>query len=156
MNPPEDAASTGPANGEVDQPQGPRNPPVANADRVEAAMAQFMENQATFMQWQTMQQAGAAATSVMDRFRRLCNSEFHGVTYASEAEKWLHEVERAFVTLGVPYNQKVNLASFNLKGEALYWWEAYHRQLTMPIMGDVAAIPRVVTWELFVKGFNDQ
>ena len=103
-----------------------------------------------------MQQAGTAATSIMDRFRRLFTSEFHGVTSPSEAEKWLHEVERAFTTLGVPDNQKVNLASFNLKGEALYWWEAYHRQLTMPVMGDATALPRVVTWELFVKGFNDQ
>ena len=68
MNPPEDAASTGPANGEVDQPQGPGNPPMTNADRVEAAMTQFLENQTAFMQWKTMQQAGTAATSVMDLF----------------------------------------------------------------------------------------
>ena len=41
------------------------------------------------------------------------------MTSPYEAEKWLYEVERAFITLGVPDNQKVNLASFNLKGEAL-------------------------------------
>ena len=69
INPPEDVASTGPDNGEVNQPQGPENPSMTNADRVEAAMAQFLENQTAFMQWQTMQQAGTTATSIMDRFR---------------------------------------------------------------------------------------
>ena len=73
-----------------------------------------------------------------------------------EAEKMLHEIERAFATLGVPENQKVNLASYNLKGEALYWWEAYNRQITMSVLGDAATIPRIVTWELFVKGYNEQ
>ena len=50
MNPPEDAASIGPVNGEVDQPQGPENPLMTNVDRVEAAMDQFLENQASYMQ----------------------------------------------------------------------------------------------------------
>ena len=92
----------------------------------------------------------------MDRFRRLCSVEFHGTASPVEAEKWLHEIERAFATLGVPENQKVNLASYNLKGDALYWWEAYNRQVTMPVLGEVVAIPRMVMWDLFVKGFNDQ
>ena len=26
----------------------------------------------------------------------------------------------------------------------------------MPVLSDVVVIPRLVTWELFVKGFNDQ
>ena len=49
-----------------------------------------------------MQQAGSAATNVMDRFRRLCSVEFYGTESPVEAEKWLHDIERAFATLGVP------------------------------------------------------
>ena len=152
-----DGSSNAPGNGEIDQPEGHGNPPVmTSAERIEATMAQFLGNQAAYMQWQTMQQAGSSSISIMDHFRRLCSAEFHGAASPVDAEKWLHEIERAFSTLGVPEHQKVNLASYNLKGEALYWWEAYDRQISMPVLGDVVAIPRIVTWNLFVKGFNEQ
>ena len=65
-----DRSSNAPGEGEVNQPQGNGNPPIlTGAERVEAAMAQFLENQAAYMQWQTMQQAGSAATNVVDCFR---------------------------------------------------------------------------------------
>lgn len=48
------------------------------------------------------------------------------------------------------------MATFTLKGEARNWWEALKRQLIAPLPGVVPAVPQVVTWERFVRGFNDQ
>ena len=45
-----DAASNGPTEGEVNQPQGHVDPPVmTSAERVETAMTQFLENQTVYM-----------------------------------------------------------------------------------------------------------
>ena len=65
-----DGSSNAPGEGEVNQSQGNANPQgMTSVERCEAAMAQFLENQAAYMQWQTMHQAGSAATNIMDRFR---------------------------------------------------------------------------------------
>ncbi|KAG5549121.1 hypothetical protein RHGRI_014480 [Rhododendron griersonianum] len=58
--------------------------------------------------------------------------------------------------MGVTDAQKVTLATFNLKGTARTWWEALQRQLTAPLPGVTPVVRRVVTWERFVQGFNDQ
>ena len=71
----------------------------------------------------------------------------------AEEECWLKGVVRVFGIMGVEDTEKISLASFNLKGDALAWWENYHRQLTTTVAGEV---PRVVTWEMFVREFNDK
>ncbi|KAH7833742.1 hypothetical protein Vadar_009288 [Vaccinium darrowii] len=48
------------------------------------------------------------------------------------------------------------MAQDSLKGAARNWREALERQLTAPLPGVVPSVPQVVTWERFVKGFNDQ
>ena len=92
-------------------------------------------------------------SSILDRFRRLYTSEFGGSTIPADAEFWLHGVERVFGVLAVPEQQNISLASFNLKGDALAWWENYYRQLTTV---DDGVAPRVVTWDMFVRGFNNK
>ncbi|KAG5553305.1 hypothetical protein RHGRI_011239 [Rhododendron griersonianum] len=57
--------------------------------------------------------------------------------------------------MGVTDAQKVTLATFSLKGDARDWWESFERQWTAPLPGVIPAVPRVVTWEHFVKGFNE-
>ena len=49
--------------------------------------------------------------------------------------------------------EKISLTSFNLKGDAFAWWENYYRHLTTIAAGEA---PRVVTWGMFVRGFNDK
>ena len=60
---------------------------------------------------------------------------------------------RVFGVLGVADTEKISLASFNLKGDALAWWENYYRQLTTI---EARGVLREVTWEMFVRGFNDK
>ena len=57
--------------------------------------------------------------SIFDRFWRLYAYEFGGSTVPADAEFCLHGVERVFGVLAIPDHQRISLASFNLKGDAL-------------------------------------
>ncbi|KAH7855338.1 hypothetical protein Vadar_023846 [Vaccinium darrowii] len=104
------------------------------------------------------QQASAtvSGTGLLERFKKLFPAEFDGSINPVDAENWLKGVERVLVAMGVTDEQRVTLATFNLKGEALIWWEAIQRQLTAPLPGVHPLVPQVITWERFVKVFNDQ
>ena len=120
----EDAASNGPIMGEDHNSQEQENPPPP-LNHLEAAMALLLDNQNTLMRAQLG--GGVAGPSLLDRFRRLYTSEFGGSTVPDDAKFWLHGLERVFGILEVPKNQKIDLASFNLRSDALSWWENCHR-----------------------------
>ncbi|KAH7842109.1 hypothetical protein Vadar_001570 [Vaccinium darrowii] len=150
----EDASSS---ENEVEQPVPLQLPIVGDADRVLAALARFTERQAEFMMWQnTREMTRDSGTGLLERFKKLFTVEFEGTVSPSDAEEWLKAVERVLDAMEVTDTQRVTLATFTLKGEARNWWEALKRQLTAPLPGVEPAVPQVVTWERFVKGFNDQ
>ncbi|KAG5564198.1 hypothetical protein RHGRI_000407 [Rhododendron griersonianum] len=120
-------------------------------------MAQHTEQQAALIQLQTAQAIErGTGTGLLERFRKLFTTEFGGSVIPSEAKEWLKSVVRVFDAMGVIDAQKVTLATFNLKRTARTWWEALLRQLTAPLPGVTPVVRRVVTWERFVQGFNDQ
>ncbi|KAH7833281.1 hypothetical protein Vadar_004746 [Vaccinium darrowii] len=96
------------------------------------------------------------STRLLERFKKLFTSEYEGTVSPTVAEEWLKAVERVLEAMGVTDAQRVTLATFSLKGEAWNRWEALNRQLTAPLHGVVPAVPQVVTWGRFVRGFNDQ
>ncbi|KAF7151632.1 hypothetical protein RHSIM_Rhsim02G0020600 [Rhododendron simsii] len=150
----EGAASSG---DEVQQPEVPVEQPVVGAtDRLLAAVALLAEQQAALMQWQTTEvMTRGTGTGLLERFKKLFTVEFEGAIDPSDAEEWLKAVERVLNAMGVTDAQKVTLATFSLKGEARDWWESFERQWTAPLPGVIPAVPRVVTWDRFVKGFNN-
>ena len=97
-----------------------------------------------------------SGTSLLERYKKIFPEEFEGTVRPIEAEEWLRAVERVLEAMGVTDAQKVTLATFSLRGKARTWWEALKRQLTAPLPGVIPAMPRMVTWGQFVKGFNDQ
>ena len=122
----EDAASNGHAMEEDHNSQETENPsPPTPPNRLEDAMALLLENQNALMRAQLG--GGVAGSSLLDCFRRLYTYEFGGSTVPADAEFWLHGLERVLGILAVPEDQKIDLESFNLKGDALSWWENYHR-----------------------------
>ncbi|KAH7865392.1 hypothetical protein Vadar_005987 [Vaccinium darrowii] len=126
-------------------------------DRVLAAMARQSEQQAAFMLWQNQQViAAASGTGLLERFKKLFTAEFEGTVDPADAENWLKSVERVLVAMGVTDEQKVTLATFSLRGEALVWWEAIQRLMTAPLPNVQPSVPQVITWTRFVKAFNDQ
>ncbi|KAG5566802.1 hypothetical protein RHGRI_002370 [Rhododendron griersonianum] len=57
--------------------------------------------------------------------------------------------------MGVTDEQKVTLATFTLKGQALIWWEAIQRLLSASLPDVQPPVPQVITWSRFVKAFSD-
>ncbi|KAH7857114.1 hypothetical protein Vadar_009163 [Vaccinium darrowii] len=116
-------------------------------DRVLAAMARQSEQQAAFMLWQNQQViAAASGTGLLERFKKLFTAEFEGTVDPADAENWLKSVERVLVAMGVTDEQKVTLATFSLRGEALVWWEAIQRLMTAPLPNVQPPVSQVITW----------
>ena len=60
-------------------------------------------------------------TSDLEKFRKLDPPAFKGTKDPIEADNWLKEIERLFRAMEVSDEQRVILAVFVLKGDALEW-----------------------------------
>ncbi|KAH7865089.1 hypothetical protein Vadar_002075 [Vaccinium darrowii] len=85
-------------------------------------------------------------TSLAKQFIDLGAKEFSGTIDPAEAENWLKDAVRILNRMGVANDDKVDLVTFMFKGEALHWWEATERLLTMPVPGVVPVVPQQITW----------
>ncbi|KAH7863914.1 hypothetical protein Vadar_023393 [Vaccinium darrowii] len=85
-------------------------------------------------------------TSLAKQFIDLGAKEFSGTIDPAEAENWLKDAVRILNRMGVANDDKVDLVTFMFKGEALHWWEATERLLTMPVPGVVPVVPQRITW----------
>lgn len=72
--------------------------------------------------------------------------EFHGSADPVEARAWLKEMEKSFEILSIEEAQKTIFATYLLKGEANYWWEAKRNM----------EVDAVTTWERFVQLFLEK
>ncbi|XP_074363445.1 uncharacterized protein LOC141703971, partial [Apium graveolens] len=71
---------------------------------------------------------------------------FRGTQDLVEAHAWLKEIEKAFSLTNVGDNQKVEYATYFLKGESNFWWE---------IVKALEAA-EVITWDRFKRMFLDK
>ncbi|KAH7835001.1 hypothetical protein Vadar_021915 [Vaccinium darrowii] len=85
-------------------------------------------------------------TSLAKQFIDLGAKEFSGTIDPAEAENWLKDAVRILNRMGVANDDKVDLVTFMFKGEALHWWEATERLLTMLVSGVVPVVPQRITW----------
>ncbi|GFS42564.1 hypothetical protein Acr_00g0080590 [Actinidia rufa] len=58
--------------------------------------------------------------------------------------------------MGVTEDESVDLVTFMFKGEALHWWEATERLLTMPVPRIEPPRLQLITWARFAKVFEEQ
>ena len=73
-------------------------------------------------------QVGATnPTSALEKFRKLDPLAFKGTKDPIEVDNWLKEIEMPFRAMEVSDEQRVILAVFVLKGDALEWWESTER-----------------------------
>ena len=63
----------------------------------------------------------------MENFRKLDRLAFKGAKDPIEADNWLKELEGLFRAMEISDEQRVILAVFVLKGDALEWWESTKR-----------------------------
>lgn len=92
------------------------------------------------------QRADNSGSNAFRAFKSLKPPEFQGTADPGEARVWLKEMEKSFEILGVAEDQKTVFATYLLKGEANYWWEA---KRNLEGIG-------VVTWERFSELFLDK
>ena len=67
------------------------------------------------------QDGATNSTSALEKFKKLDPSAFKGTKDPIEADNWLKEIERLFKAMEVSDEQRVILAIFVLKGDALEW-----------------------------------
>ncbi|KAH7841898.1 hypothetical protein Vadar_015571 [Vaccinium darrowii] len=148
----EGASSHVPASGGVrgqEEQQEQVNQPDPNARMIEAVM-RLAEQNAQLLELQ----ARRPHTSLAKQFIDLGAKEFSRTIDPAEAENWLKDAVRILNRMGVANDDKVDLVAFMFKGEALHWWEATERLLTMPVPGVVLAVPQRITWARFQRGLN--
>lgn len=57
----------------------------------------------------------------VERFCCMRPPKFHDTSNPMEAKAWLMQIKKIFKALNCPEDQKVNLATFILRGEAEHW-----------------------------------
>ncbi|KAF7154655.1 hypothetical protein RHSIM_Rhsim01G0169900 [Rhododendron simsii] len=93
---------------------------------------------------------------LLEKFKKLYPPEFKCAFKPQEAKDWLKTVERVLTAMGVIDEQKMTLATFTLKGQALIWWEASQRLLFTPLPDVKPSVAQMIVWVRFVKVFNDK
>lgn len=73
-------------------------------------------------------------------------TEFSGTTGPTKVQSWVREIEKAFEIVKVRNDQKTIFATYMLKDEANFWWEAKKGHSNLP----------VVPWERFKEVFFEK
>ncbi|GFZ19560.1 hypothetical protein Acr_28g0002650 [Actinidia rufa] len=123
-----------------EEPERVQHQPDAT-ERLTALMAQYMEFQMA---------RPARGTTLHEQFMKLNPPEFVGAIDPLVAEEWLKKLDAIFEVMEVTDEQKLILATFMLRGEAINWWESMRRMQNAQPEG----VP--MSWQRFVDIFNDQ
>ena len=81
-------------------------------------------------------------------FNRQDPPKFSGEVEPEKADMWIQETEKIFEVLQTPAAEKVGLATFQLKGDAEYWWRSARQIMT--------ANQVVITWDAFKRAFLEK
>ncbi|XP_057443847.1 uncharacterized protein LOC130736001 [Lotus japonicus] len=139
--------------------QGPTNAQLA---QVMAQLAQVVTQQANMTAAQAQrdveEHARRAQTAERDQaqdlirmrtdFNRHGPPKFAGEVEHEKADLWIQEMEKIFEAPHTPEGEKVNLATFMLKGDAEYWWRSARQLMT--------ANQVVITWDSFKTAFMNK
>ncbi|XP_074337944.1 uncharacterized protein LOC141675090 [Apium graveolens] len=117
-------------------------------------MQQQMQQQQQQFQQQMLKQAvrpeqqapPAAPVVTFKQFQLVKPPEFEGSADPTKARAWLKEMEKAFALVKAEEDQKMNFASYFLKGEANYCWKS-----KKALEGE-----GVVNWDRFTELFLEK
>ncbi|XP_063949981.1 uncharacterized protein LOC135152802 [Daucus carota subsp. sativus] len=141
-------------------PKNPRGRPATNrgdgedpnpniAQLVELLRQQtntLVQQQQLLQQQMQPPQPPPAPVTTFKIFQSVKPPEFQGTQDPVEAHAWLKEIEKAFALVNVGDDQKVEYATYFLKGESNYWWESARA------LEATAIIP----WDRFKRIFLDK
>ncbi|KAI8527635.1 hypothetical protein RHMOL_Rhmol12G0091000 [Rhododendron molle] len=107
------------------------NQPDPNAGML-AAIMRLIEQNARLIELQAGQ-ARRPNTLLAKQFKGLGAKDFAGSIDPTEVENWLKDAVHILDRIGVTEDDRVDFLTFMFKGDALHWWEATKRLLTMPL-----------------------
>ncbi|XP_038888017.1 uncharacterized protein LOC120077950 [Benincasa hispida] len=85
-------------------------------------------------------------SKIIREFRKFNPSTFDGSSVDPIiAENWIIEIETVFRHMNIPEEQKVNCATFILRGDTKFWWESTKR-----------TIKGTVSWQQFNQAFYNK
>ena len=85
--------------------------------------------------------------AIVERARRLGAQEFQGNLDPSAADEWFQAMEGVFEVMHCSEEQKLNIATFMLGGNARDWWRAIKARQSRGVR---------LTWKDFQKEFHQQ
>ncbi|XXG82454.1 hypothetical protein AAC387_Pa10g0401 [Persea americana] len=86
--------------------------------------------------------------NLLDRFKKIGPLPFSGTTDPEAAEKWIKQVNKTFLAMNCPEDQKLPLTAFILQGEAEHWYEA--------LVTGYRTARQALTWAEFEREFDDK
>ena len=89
--------------------------------------------------------SSGAESDMLRNFMALRPPEFYGSIDVSAAENWMLSIEKHLQTMGYNNIQKVQLATFLLRGDAVRWWETVRQRY----------VDREPLWDEFQAAFNE-
>jgi hypothetical protein len=107
---------------------------LANQTRLIEVFTRSLENQ---------RPNGGRPQDRMGEFLRLKPPTFAGSSNPLNADDWLRIIKRKLEAIGCPENQHVHLATHQLSGMALSWWDTF------------SAVVRDATWAEFEAAFRE-
>jgi hypothetical protein len=107
---------------------------LANQTRLIEVLTRSLENQ---------RPNGGRPQDRMGDFLRLKPPTFAGSSNLLDADDWLRTIKRKLEAIGCPENQCVHLATHQLSGMALSWWDTF------------SAAVRDATWAKFEAAFRE-
>jgi hypothetical protein len=119
----------------------------AMADMAAAFAAQTAAKTQRDLQKQQREEAAAEAR-VMTEFRRHNPPEFKGEIDPEKADLWMQGMERIFGAIRCSEESKVVYATYQLRGDAEYWWKSAKRI--------AEAAQEVITWDVFQRKFLER
>ncbi|XP_074324309.1 uncharacterized protein LOC141661222 [Apium graveolens] len=123
-----------------------QNPDIAQlVELVRQQTATIAQQQLLLQQMQPPQPPPEGVTT-FKTFQYVKPPEFKGTQDPVEAHAWLKEIGKAFALTNVGDNQKVEYATYFLKGESNYWWE----------LAKALEVAEVITSDRFKRMFLDK
>ena len=129
-----------------------RNPEVDRTQLLENALLR-MTNCVELLVRERMERRGPGNNEnedgvIFERFQKCRPPKFDGEDGADETEKWMAAMENVFRAMNYTEEKKVTLASYQLEGRAMEWWDFLRQKWERD------GTPR--TWANFFLEFEDK
>ncbi|XP_073158651.1 uncharacterized protein [Henckelia pumila] len=116
------------------RPPPPPPPPQNRMTALEQASATMMAGITALLEQQAARPRLSHEEDVAERFQKKGPKEFAGTTDPLVAEGWIRSLESIFDYMGITDTDRVNCATYMMRGDAALWWEGAVRGVHLPTL----------------------